>query len=83
MEEKAKKEREKNMKFFEENLDDWLENVAYKHKHVIIFEQKVQKVFDKFSDALDYAVPRLPSGEFIIQHVIGKDEQIGFLKLAK
>ncbi|MCY4524583.1 MAG: hypothetical protein OXB84_07585 [Halobacteriovoraceae bacterium] len=82
MEEKVKKEREKNLKFFEQNLDTWLKDVAYKHKHVIIFDQKVQKVFDKFSDALEYAVPRFPNGEFIIQHVIGKDEQVGFLKLA-
>ena len=70
------------MKFFDENLDTWLEDVAYKHKHVIIFEQKVQKVFDKFSDALEYAASKFPAGEFIIQHVIGKDEEVGFLKLA-
>ena len=82
MKEKKELEREKNMKFFEENLDAWLKDVAYHRKHIIIFEQKVKNVFDKFSDALEYAVPRYTSGEFIIQHVIGKDEQVGFLKLA-
>ena len=75
-------ERQKNMEFFEKNLNFWLQDVAYKHKHIVIVDQEVKSVFDDFSDALSYAVSQFPSGKFIIQHIIGKDEQINFLKLA-
>ena len=75
-------EMEKNLKYFKEHLDTWLNNVAYRHKHVVIADQEVKGVFDDFPKALDYAAGRFVAGEFIIQHVIGADEQIGFLKLA-
>ena len=75
-------EKEKNIRFFEENLDSWLSDVAYLHKHVIISGGKVEGIFDSFSDALNYAAAHFSPEEFIIQQVIGKDEQTGFLKLA-
>ncbi len=75
-------EKEKNLKFFEENLDSWLKNVAYRYKYVVISDGEVKNVFDKFPDALSYAAANFPPEKFIIQHVIGEDEQVGFLKLA-
>lgn len=72
----------KNKEFFEKNLNGWLENVAYRHKHVVIVDQKVEGVYDDFSRALDFAAGRFVLGEFIIQHVIGADEQVGFLRMA-
>lgn len=73
--------REKNLEFFEKNLDSWLKNVAYCHKYVIISECEVKKVYDEFPDALNYAAANFSPKTFIIQHIIGKNEQIGFLKL--
>ena len=75
-------EMEKNLKYFKEHLDTWLTDVAYRHKHVVIADQEVKGVFDDFPKALDYAAGRFVAGEFVIQHVMGADEQIGFLKLA-
>ncbi len=74
-------EREKNLEFFEKNLDSWLKDVAYRHKYIIISECEVKNVCDKFPDALNYAAANFPPKKFIIQHIIGKNEQIGFLKL--
>lgn len=76
------KKMEKNIKFFKDNLDTWLDDGLYRHKHVVIADQKIRGVFDDFSKALDYASSNLTLGEFIIQQVIGEDEQIGFLRLA-
>ena len=73
---------EKNIKFFKDNLDSWLTDDLYKYKHVVIADQKVRGVFDDFRKALDYASSNLTLGEFVIQQVIGEDEQIGFLKSA-
>lgn len=75
-------EMKKNLVYFKEKLDVWLEDVAYKHKHVVIADQEVKGVYDDFSTALEYAANLLVAGEFIIQEVIGEDEQISFLNLA-
>ena len=78
----SKKEMDENLKFFEENLDKWLNDLAYKHKYVVIANKELQGVYDDFPKALDFATSNFVAGEFIIQHVIGDDEQIGFLKMA-
>lgn len=75
-------EMRRNLDFFEEHLDEWLKDIAYRHKHVIIADQEVKGVHDEFSTALDNAAGRFDAGEFIIQEVIGEDEQIGFLSSA-
>ncbi len=80
MNEKTSKER--NLSFFEANLEVWLKDPAYHHKYVVIHDAQVAKVFDEFSDALNYATSHFSPEEFIIQQVISDDEQIGFLKLA-
>ncbi len=78
-----RQEMEKNIKFFKDNLDSWLTDDLYKYKHVVIADQqKVRGVFDDFPKALDYASSNLTLGEFVIQQVVGEDEQIGFLKSA-
>ena len=68
------KEQEKNIKYFEDNLHLWLEDIAYKHKHVVIANKKVQGVFDSFSDALSCATAHFFPGEFVIQQVIDENE---------
>ena len=73
----------KNSEFFKKNLEKWHEQVAYKHKHVVIANQKVEYVSDNFSAALEFATAKFVPGKFIIQQVIREDELIGFLKLAR
>ena len=75
-------EMKKNLDFFRKHLDEWLKDVAYRHKHVVIVNQEVKGVYDDFSTALEYAANLFVAGEFIIQEVIGEDEQISFLNLA-
>ena len=75
-------EKERNIRFFEDNLASWLGDIAYRHKHVVVANCEVKGVFDNFSDALSYAAAHFPPEEFVIQQVIGEDEQVGFLKLA-
>lgn len=75
-------ERDKNISFFKENLSGWLADIAYKRKYVVIADQEVKAVHDSFPDALTFAAANLVRGEFIIQQVIGEDEQVDFLVLA-
>ena len=75
-------EMRKNLDFFKEHLDEWLKDVAYRRKHVVVADQEVKGVFDEFSTALDNAAGRFTAGEFIIQEVIGENERISFLNLA-
>ena len=76
-------EMRKNLDFFKSNLDVWLKDIAYRHKHVVIADQEVKGVYDEFSTTLDYAAGRFVAGEFIIQEVIGENERISFLNLAQ
>ena len=77
-----KTDREKNIEFFNEHLESWLKEVAYKHKYVVIEGQEIKSVFDDFSNALKYATTNFDHESFIIQHIIGNNEQVGFLRLA-
>ena len=76
------KEMEKNFEYFKANLEKWLADDLYRHKHVVIADQKVKGWFDNFPNALDYASANLTLGKFIIQEVIGEDERMGFLRSA-
>ena len=75
--------KKENADFFYKHLDKWLDDVAYKGKHVVVCGQKVHHICDRFEDALKYASAHLPADEFIIQHVISQDEQVEFLRLAR
>ena len=75
------KEMEKNFEYFEANLEKWLADDLYRHKHVVIADEEVKKVFDDFAKAWLFASQHLTLGEFIIQEVIGEDRQSGFLSL--
>ena len=72
-----------NADFFYQHLDTWLNDVAYKGKHVVVCDKKVQHICDRFEDALAYASAHCPIDEFVIQHVISPDEEVGFLRLAR
>ena len=65
-----------NLDFFYANKDKWLQDIAYRNKHVVIAEQKAQGVFDEFATALDFATSYFVYGEFLIQEVYNEEDRI-------
>ena len=76
------KTQDTNYQYFLDNLDKWLKDLAYKGKHVVIYEQKVQHIQDEFAQAFQYAVSHFPREEFIIQQVVSEDSINNFLSPA-
>ncbi len=74
--------KERNLRFFQDNLNDFLANPLYKHKFVVVHNEEVKGTYDTFSVALEYAVANYPQDEFVVQQVLNEDEQINFLKSA-
>ena len=79
MEQFWSEKQQKNITYFQENLEKWASDPLYKLKHVVIHDQKVCGVYDAFENALSGAVQTLPQGEFVIQQVITDKEVVGFL----
>jgi hypothetical protein len=79
MEEYFTEAQKENLRYFQENLVDFLKNPIYKHKFAIISDKKIVGIYDSFNNAIEAAVPSLPQGEYVIQQIIGEDEVINFL----
>ena len=69
-----------NQKFFDENLDTWLQDDACKGKVVLISNRQLQGVYDQPRDAYYYAMQHFQPGEFIIQQVIPKQATVRHIK---
>jgi len=65
-----------NIKFFKENLEQYLENPLLFDKYVVIHDEKLINSFDNFQNAARYAFKNLPRGEFIIQRVYDESKII-------
>lgn len=76
------KDREANIKFFNDNLEKWIKDPLFKHKFVVIHNQKLSNCFDTFEKALEFSISSFGEEDFIIQEVIGQDEEINFLSAA-
>jgi len=74
--------KKENMAFFNQNLENFLSDSKLKHKFVVIHNKEVKGYFDSFSIALEYASVNFPVEEFVVQQVIGEDEQINFIRSA-
>ena len=74
--------KKENVNYFYGNLEKFLQNSKLKHKFVVIVDKEIKGSFDTFSNALEYAASNFSPSEFVVQQVIGPDEQIGFLKSA-
>jgi hypothetical protein len=68
-----------NLKFFDDQLENFLVDPLLKRKYIIIHNQKIAGFFDTFDAALTKAVQTLPEREFVIQQIIGKNDIINFL----
>jgi hypothetical protein len=79
MDEYFSEAQKENLRYFQENLADFLANPLYRHKFAIIFDKKLFGIFDTFENAIKEAAPSLPQGEYVIQQIIGENEVINFL----
>lgn len=70
---------EANVAYFNDMLEGWLGDIAYKGKFVVISEGKLQKVCDRGGDAYRYAMQNFTPGEFIIKEVISKEDAMAYL----
>jgi hypothetical protein len=68
-----------NLRYFQDNLADYLKNPLYKHKFAIISNKEIAGIFDSFSNAIEDAASRFSQGEYVIQQIISEDEVINFL----
>ena len=73
------KTQKQDLQYFESRLNDWLGDVAYKGKFVVISKQEVQVIRDRAEDAYRYAVENLEPGQFIIKEIVSKEDSIVYL----
>ena len=71
-------EKQKNVDFFKRELVKWLADPLLRDKFVVIHAQKLQKTFDQFDVALQFAADHFPNDEFIVQQVVDESEEINF-----
>ena len=71
-----------NYDYFLEHLKEWLDNVAYKDKYVVIYDKDIKYVQDDFTQAFKYGISHFPRKDFIVQQVISEDSINSFLKPA-
>ena len=79
---KLTEKQEKEYAFFRNNLEEFLNNDLLKGKHVIIADEKIQKTFDTFDAAIDYAIDNFEEGTYIMQEIIDEREIISFTRTA-
>jgi hypothetical protein len=72
-------EKQRNIKYFQDHLQEFLADPLKNGKFVVICEGKVQAVADTFETALGQAVARFRAEDFIVQQVIDESQQVNFL----
>lgn len=72
------RQKQENIDYFKRELPKWLNDPLIKDKFVVLHGQKIQKTFDKFDAALQYAADHFPPDEFIVQQVVNESEEINF-----
>ena len=81
-EELYSKKQLKNLRYFDDNLEDFLNNDLLKGKYVVIHDEKVKGSFDDFGLAIQFALEHFSQDEFVIQQVINNKEIVNFIKSA-
>ena len=72
-------EQKSNIAYFNENLENLIDNPLYKMKFVIISSDELKGSYDTFEAALEFAAINYNSGEYIIQQVLPENEMVNFL----
>ena len=71
-----------NYKYFNDHLNEWLNDPLKNNKFAVIQEKEIKGLYDSFEAAYQFACTNLSEGEFIIQQIVDKAEVIEFLKMA-
>jgi predicted ester cyclase len=66
------------LKYFKENLDEWVKNPLFRHKYGVIRENELAGIFDTFEAAAQEAFSKYPQVDFVIQQIISPDEIASF-----
>ena len=69
----------RNYKFFEDNLNAYLQDPILRGKYAVLYDEKLQGVYDSFGAAYTAACSGFPTDEFIIQQIINSAEVVEFL----
>ena len=75
-------QQEKDMTFFNENIEKWVSDPFFRQKFVVISGGKVTGLYDSFDTALSNAVVSFGAGEYIIQQILPDNETVNFLSPA-
>ena len=75
------KTQKEDYEWFKENLNVLLKK--HKYKHILIYKKAIQGTFDKFEDAVMFAVKekKYKMGDFIIQEVVSKEDVVNFINI--
>ena len=68
-----------DLQFFDDKLNELLENPLYQRKFVLIHNKSIEGIFDTFENAAIEAVSRFQPYEFVIQQIIADTEITGFI----
>jgi hypothetical protein len=74
MDEYFTESQKENLRYFQDNLANFLENPIYKHKFAIISDKNIAGIFDTFSNAIEAAASRFSQGEYVIQQIISEND---------
>lgn len=72
----------KDIKFFKENLDEFLNDELLINKYVVISGEKIKNSFDTIDNAANYAIDNFRAGDYIIQRIVDPNKIINFVKAA-
>jgi hypothetical protein len=77
-------QQKQDIAFFNENLEEWVNDPLYNRKFVIISNKKVHGVCDSFETALNIAVSTYGAteGKYVIQQILPKNGTVNFLSPA-
>jgi hypothetical protein len=68
----------KNYEFFKEHLDEYLRDPLKRDKHAVIYDLKLQGLFDTFEAACAFAYSASANG-FVVQQIIDESEVVDYL----
>ena len=73
------KNQKEDLKWFKKQLPHLLKK--YRYRHVIIHKKEVQGNFEKFEDAVMFAIKdkKYKMGDFIVQEVVGRNDVVNFI----
>jgi hypothetical protein len=73
------KEQTENLSVFHDQFDALYADPIKRYKYAVVSGHAIQGLFDSFENAISFAYPKYPLGEFVVQQIIKDDEVVNFL----